>query len=200
MSCRVASTNRSCGGARLTSSSSCRHAWSEPSSCRSSSTSHSRSRTGTRSLSNRSAIAQPSRSGAAVNGRTRADPETVWRSASSTDSHNRCGSRSSRATCTHAAYSVRPVSSIQDRSRTVFPLPAGADTTVTRTASRPPWPVPPGGGQGYGPGASRARQAARSRRVEFVTDTRVHLPTGGGPRNHLNLTMPYHPPRPQAGV
>ena len=33
---------------------------------------------------------------------------------------------------THAARSARPASLIQDRSRTVLPLPGGADTTVTR--------------------------------------------------------------------
>ena len=131
-SCRVASTNRSSAGARITSSSSCRRASAEPSSCRSSITSHSRSPSGARSFSSRSTIAHPSRSGAAVSARTSADPADVWRSAPSTDSQNRCGSRSSRPAGTHAARSARPASPIQDRSSTVLPLPGGADTTVTR--------------------------------------------------------------------
>ena len=107
-SCRVASTNRSSAGARITSSSSCRRAWSEPSSCTSSITSHSRSSSGARSFSSRSTIAHPSRSGAAVSSRTSADPADVRRSAPSTASQNRCGSRSSRPTGTHAARSARP--------------------------------------------------------------------------------------------
>ena len=131
-SCRVASTNRSPGGARISNSSSCRRAWSEPSSCRSSSTSHSRSSSGARSVSSHSTIAHPSRSGIAVTARTSADPGTVWRSAPSTESQNLCASRSSRPTSTHAARSPRPASPIQDRSSTVLPLPGGAETTVTR--------------------------------------------------------------------
>ncbi|HYY19446.1 MAG TPA: hypothetical protein VE864_11445, partial [Streptosporangiaceae bacterium] len=47
------------------------------------------------------------------------------RSAANTDSQNRCGSRSPRPTVTHAARSSRPASLIQDRNRTVLPLPAG---------------------------------------------------------------------------
>ena len=84
-------------------------------------------------------IAPPSRSGAAVSSRTSADPAAVCRSAPSTDSQNRCGSRSPRPAGTHAARPAKPVSLIQDRSSTVLPLPAGADTTITRAgaASRP---------------------------------------------------------------
>jgi hypothetical protein len=59
-------------------------------------------------------------------------PGSVWRSAASTDSQNRCGSRSSRPTGTHAARPVRPAAPIHDRSSIVLPLPGGADTTVTR--------------------------------------------------------------------
>jgi hypothetical protein len=35
---------------------------------------------------------------------------------------------------THAARVARPDAAIQDRSRNVLPLPAGADTSVTRAA------------------------------------------------------------------
>src|SRR5262249_25225294 len=45
-------------------------------------------------------------------------------------------SRSPRPADTHAAYSARPASLIQDRSSTVLPLPAGADTTLTRAIPR----------------------------------------------------------------
>jgi FAD/FMN-containing dehydrogenase len=62
----------------------------------------------------------------------------VWPSAASTDSQNRCGSRSPRPAGTHAARSSRPAALIQDRSSAVFPLPGGADTKVTCAApSRP---------------------------------------------------------------
>lgn len=44
----------------------------------------------------------------------------------------RRGARSSRPAVTHAARCVRAGWLIQDRSRTVLPLPGGADTTVTR--------------------------------------------------------------------
>src|SRR5262249_1959861 len=54
------------------------------------------------------------------------------RSEPSTDSQNCCGSRSPRLTVTHAALPAAPAWLIHDRSRTVFPLPGGADTTVTR--------------------------------------------------------------------
>ena len=65
-------------------------------------TSHSRSPSGARSVSSRSVIAHPCRSGAAVRGRTRTDPADVCRSALSTDSQKRRGSRSSCGTCTNA--------------------------------------------------------------------------------------------------
>ena len=58
------------------------------------------------------------------------------RRASSTDSQNDCGSRSPRPTGTHAVLAPRPAALTHDRSSTVFPLPAGADTTVTRAAAR----------------------------------------------------------------
>src|SRR5260370_430815 len=98
----------------------------------SSSTSQVRSASGARSFSSRSTTAHPPRPGAAVTARTSTDPAEVRRSAPSTDNQNRCGSRSSGPTGTHAALSSRPASAIHDRSSTVFPLPGGADTTVTR--------------------------------------------------------------------
>jgi hypothetical protein len=70
----------------------------------------------------------------AVTARTSAAAGTVARSAPSTDSQNRCGSRSSGPAATHAARPARPAALIQDRSNTVLPLPAGADTTVTLAA------------------------------------------------------------------
>jgi hypothetical protein len=78
-------------------------------------------------LSSRSTTAQPSRPGAAVSGRTSADPAVVPHSASATEIQNPCGSRCSLSTDTHAARAARPASAIQDRISTVFPLPAGAD-------------------------------------------------------------------------
>ena len=132
---RVASTNRSPAGARMSSSSSWRSASAERSSCTSSITSQTRSSSPPRSVSSRSTTAQPSRSGAAVRGRTSFDPAAVSRSAPSTDSQNRCGSRSSPCTGTHAAHAARPLSAIQERTRSVFPLPGGADTSVTRPAA-----------------------------------------------------------------
>jgi hypothetical protein len=55
-------------------------------------------------------------------------------SASTTEIQNRCGSRSLCRTETHAAASASPASQIQERTRTVFPLPAGADIATTRAA------------------------------------------------------------------
>jgi hypothetical protein len=64
------------------------------------------------------------------------EPAVVPRSASSTEIQNRCGSRSSRPTDTHAVLSASRASAIQDRSKDVFPLPAGADIWVTRPACK----------------------------------------------------------------
>ena len=126
----------------MTSSSSCRSA-SGPSSCTSSTTSQTGSASGARSLSSFSVSAHPSSSGAADTARTSPAPGPVWRSAPATDSQNRCGSRSARPAATHAARPASPPSAIQDRSSTVLPLPAGADTTVTR-AGPPSRPNSPG--------------------------------------------------------
>jgi hypothetical protein len=137
-SCRAAKTNRSSAGARMISSCSCRSAPGS-SSCTSSITSHSRSSSTARSLSSPSASAHPSSSGAGDTARTSPAPGPVRRSAPNTDSQNRCGSRSSRPAVTHATRPASPAPAIHDRSNTVFPLPAGAHTTVTRAddPSRP---------------------------------------------------------------
>jgi len=61
---------------------------------------------------------------------TRAGGGLAWR-----EGHrhpNRCGSRSPRPADAHAARPSSPAWLSHDRSSTVFPLPAGADTTVTR--------------------------------------------------------------------
>ena len=61
----------------------------------------------------------------------KASSPTAARSFSTTASQNRWGSRSSRSTVTHATRSASPESSIHERSSTVLPLPAGAETSVT---------------------------------------------------------------------
>ena len=132
---RVASTNRRVTGARISRSSSCRSSSSLRTSCRSSITSQVRSSRCPSSASKRSTIAQPSRSGAAVRALTTFEPVVVTRSASATEIQNRCGSRCSGPTATQAARSARPESSIQERSKIVFPLPAGAERLTTRPAS-----------------------------------------------------------------
>lgn len=86
--------------------------------------------------------------GAAERACTSAEPGVVRRSAPATESQKCCGSRSSRPTATHPVLSRRPASLIQDCSSTVLPLPAGADTTITRAgpASRPHSPGRAGSG------------------------------------------------------
>ena len=113
-------------------------------------------------------MAHPSRSGAAVSSRTSADPAVVWRSASSTDSQNRCGSRSSPPAGTYATLSARPAAAIHDRNRTVLPLPGGAETTVTRceapgrwTASGGKQSLPHQGARPSWPGHTIPQQAPR---------------------------------------
>jgi hypothetical protein len=63
----------------------------------------------------------------------------VPRSASVTEIQNGCGSRSWPCIGTHAMPRARPTASIHDFSKTVFPLPGGADILVTRAVppSRP---------------------------------------------------------------
>ena len=127
--CRVASTNRNSSGPRSSSSSSCRRASADPSSCTSSTTSQTRSSNRARSFSSRSTTAHPSSSGAADSARTSPDPAAVRRSAPTTDSQNRCPSRSPASTGTHAA---RP------------PGPPPRSTTAATPSSRsPPAPTPP---------------------------------------------------------
>jgi hypothetical protein len=103
--------------------------------------------------------AHPSRSGAADTARTSPAPGPVARSAPSTDSQNRRGSRFPRPAATHAARPARPASAIHDRSRTVLPLPAGADTTVTRAGPRAVRTRPDGQPPRLGHGHPRPRNA-----------------------------------------
>jgi hypothetical protein len=79
----VANMNRKGTGARITRSLSCCRV-STSSSCRSSMISHSRSVRRATSVSSRSTITHPSRSGAAVSGRIRLEPRLVVRSSSRT--------------------------------------------------------------------------------------------------------------------
>ncbi|MGH3296001.1 MAG: hypothetical protein ACRDP7_29800 [Trebonia sp.] len=62
-----------------------------------------------------------------------------WRGPCRWGTQNRCGSRSPRPAGTHDARPPAPAWPSHDRSSTVFSLPTGADTTVTRAApaSRP---------------------------------------------------------------
>ena len=100
-----------------------------------SSTKHNGSSIAVRSPSSPSTIASAFRSGLGVTASIAPDPALVSRRATSTESQNRFGSSSPRSTATHAALSSRPASPIQARSSDVLPLPAGADTSVTRRAS-----------------------------------------------------------------
>ena len=137
-SCRVASTNRSPGGARVISSSSCRSV-SGPSS---SIIDHrpqpviQRRQIRQQPLGDRPAVHGPAPPSPPAPAAT---PGAVCRNAASTDSRNRCGSRSSRPAGTDATRADRPAWLIQDRNSTVLPLPAGAAITATRAgpASRP---------------------------------------------------------------
>ena len=67
-----------------------------------------------------------------------ASPSAIPSSASITEAQKRCPSRSSCATVVHAVRCARPASATQERSSQVFPLPAGADTIVTRPARGEP--------------------------------------------------------------
>ena len=78
----------------------------------------------------RSTTASPSNSGVGARSSIGPCAPTAPRSASTTDSQKRCASRSSRSTDTQAVRSSRPAASIHDRSRTVLPLPAGAERRV----------------------------------------------------------------------
>ena len=135
-SCRVASTNRSSGGARVISSSSCRSA-SGPSSCI---IDHrpqpviQRRQIRQQPLGDRPAVQGPAPPSPPA---PAASPGAVCRNAASTDSHNRCGSRSSRPAGTRATRSDSPAAPawpIQDRSSTVFPLP-GPGHVITDVGS-----------------------------------------------------------------
>jgi hypothetical protein len=113
------------GGARVISSSSCRSA-SGPSSCI---IDHrpqpviQRRQIRQQPLGDRPAVQGPALPSPPAPAAT---PGAVCRNAASTDSQNRCGSRSSRPAGTRATRSDSPAASawpIQDRSSTVFPLP-----------------------------------------------------------------------------
>src|SRR5207302_5214918 len=129
----------------------------------------------------------PSRSGAAVTGRTSPDPAEVRRSAPSTDNQNCWGSVSPGPTDTHAALSSRPASPIHDRSSTVFPLPGGADTTVTRAEapSRSNNPgrdtTPPAPGRATRPATAPDPSAGPMARSSH--DTSQQAPGVRGPRS-----------------
>jgi hypothetical protein len=198
-SCRVASTNRSSGGARITSNSSWARASAERSSCISSITSQSRSASGVRSFSSRSTTAQPSRSGAAVSSRTSLDPADVPRSAPRTESQNHCGSCSPRPTATHATRPARPGSPIQDRSSTVFPLPGGADSTVTRadapsrSNSLGRGTTPPRPGRAARPVTSSGPSAGPTARSSHDPSPRIEFAIHSRPVSPFRSHEPGHP-------
>ena len=139
------------------------------SSCMSSITSQSRSSSRTRSVSSRSVIAHPFRSGAAVTPH-QSRPRGRLAQRAQQRHPEPLRSRSCRPTGTHAALSARSASPAHDRSKTVFPLPGGADATVTRAdaSSRLNSPgrdtTPPAPGQVTRPAtASDARAAPMAR-------------------------------------
>ena len=136
---RVTNTTRRCRGSRVRKSSSDASASSECSSCRSSMTRTAGSLSDRRSESSRSTstslptpTARPARAASAP-------PPVTPASASRTDRQNRCPSRSSRSTVDQPACSPSPASAIQERTRDVFPLPAGAETRVTAPAAASRW-------------------------------------------------------------
>ena len=114
------------GSARATLSAS-----AERSSCRSSIT----STTGSSSDRGPTAAARPPprrwKAGDGLDALHEPAPPTAPASASTTDSQNRCASRSPRSTDTHADAVRGPTASAHERSSTVLPLPAGAQTTTT---------------------------------------------------------------------
>ena len=104
-----------------------------------------------------------------------ASPPATPSSASTTEAQNRCPSRSSCATVAHAVRRARPASATHERSSQVFPLPAGADTIVTRPAAGEPLEQvaprdqrlvaaarPRAGGLGRGVGAGEQRHDLRA--------------------------------------
>src|SRR6185437_8799568 len=121
------------------------------------------------------------------------DPAEVWRSASSTDSQNACGSRSSRPTDTHAVLSIRPASPIHDRSNTDFPLPGGAEITVTRAdpPSRSNSPVrdttPPAPGRATRPSTASDPLAGPMTQILARDQPAKGVPVRSGPGNPVLL-------------
>jgi len=165
-------------------------------------TSHSRSVSGARSASSRSTKLHASRSGAADAARTSPAPPTVRRSASATDTQNRCGSRSPCPADTHAACPSSLSWPSQDRSSTVFPLPAGAATTVTRagpesrsrsagrdTTAVATAPGPPAG-------STMTIIASRAPAKPNKSQAGHHEPT----RNHADEAIAAHPARREAVI
>lgn len=183
----------------MISSSSCRIASGSTSST-SSITSQADSASGARSISSRSTIAHPSRSGAAVRGWTSADPGAVWRSAPTAASQNRCGSRSPGPADIHAARSPSPASAIQDRSSTASRRRrhhghpgraaqawAGNYSARTRTS---------------GTRGRRVRFPARSRTNDHATTSQVRTLVIGRARSRLlrmRAPLPRWPGRPCTG-
>ncbi len=121
-------------GRRASSVSSSASASGEVSSSRSSITSTTGSSSDWSSDSRRSTTAAPSNSGTGASRSTNASAPTAARSCSISESQKRCASCSLRFTDTQAARSRRPASSSHERSKTVLPLPAGAETSVTPLA------------------------------------------------------------------
>src|SRR5262245_27284944 len=74
---------------------------------------------------------------------------------------------------THAAQPTAPVWPIQDRSSTVFPLPGGADTTVTRPRSRAGRPVGAGNDSLRARTGGTAGNSGRSEDIRHVPDHRT---------------------------
>ena len=112
-------------------------------------------------VSSRSTTAQPSRSGAAVSGRTSADPAAVPRSASATEIQNRRGSRSPLSTATHPASRPGPHRGSRTatapscrcprrRDWTPVPLPPAARTARSETRLLLRWEERPGHGGAQG--------------------------------------------------
>ena len=148
----------------------------ERSSCKSSTTSTTGRSTAARSASSRSTTASPRKLG---EGATRSTDAATPASASITDSQKRCASRSPRSTETHPSDSSRPPSSTHERTRTDFPLPAGAHTSATppepaadnRSNNTLLWTSPPPTARAPGSDASHqipqpSSPYERSRRLE----------------------------------
>ena len=152
-----------------------------PRSCMSSITSQSRSSSRTRSVSSRLMIAHPFRSGAAVTPH-QSRPRGRLAQRAQQRHPELLRSRSCRPTGTHAALSARSASRAHDRSKTVFPLPGGADATVTRADASSRLNSP---GRDTTPPAPRASDPAGngircpgSTHGQIITQNPAGIPTG----------------------